>query len=239
MPSRSFIHRPSPTRIWGLRAAVAAIALTAMYLSFELGRIQAGHNIVDVAAERQAFNAEIAGLENSIRELKEEVAVLETHKEIDTEAYREVEASLADLQSKIQEQRDAIAFYRGIVSPDDGARGLRVQEMTLTSGRDERVFNVRLVLVQAMRHDRRVSGDVVLQIAGEDDQGVRTYTYTELKTDAADSAWPFSFRYYQDFERELVLPDGFTPLSVSIEVRSRTRSIDSIEETYAWAVARG
>ncbi|MEM1174086.1 MAG: DUF6776 family protein [Pseudomonadota bacterium] len=233
------MNRPSPARVWGFRAAVAAIALTAIYLSFELGRIQAGHNIVDVAAERQALNKEIDSLENSIRELKEEVALLETHKQIDAEAYREVEGSLADLQAKIQEQRDAIAFYRGIVSPDDGGRGLRVQEMTLTSGREERVFNLRLVLVQAMRHDRRVSGDVVLQIAGEDGNGEKTYSYIELKTENAEAEWPFSFRYYQNFERELVLPDGFTPLSVNIEVRSRTRSIDSIEETYAWAVARG
>ena len=233
------MNRPSPTRVWGLRALVAGIALTAMYLSFELGRIQAGHNVVDVAAERQARSAEIDGLENTIRELKEDIAILETHREIDAEAYRDVESSLSELQVKIQEQRDAIEFYRGIVSPDDGGRGLRVQEMTLTSGRDERVFNLRLVLVQAMRHDRRVSGDVVLRISGEDDDGVKTYTYTELKTEAADAAWPFSFRYFQDFERELVLPDGFTPLTVNIEVRSRTRSIDSIEETYAWAVARG
>ncbi len=233
------MNRPSPTRVWGLRALVAGIALTAMYLSFELGRIQAGHNVVDVAAERQARNTEIDGLENTIRELKEDIAILETHREIDAEAYRDVESSLSELQVKIQEQRDAIEFYRGIVSPDDGGRGLRVQEMTLTSGRDERVFNLRLVLVQAMRHDRRVSGDVVLRISGEDDNGVKTYTYTELKTEAADAAWPFSFRYFQDFERELVLPDGFTPLTVNIEVRSRTRSIDSIEETYAWAVARG
>ena len=210
-----------------------------MYLAFELGRIQAGHNVVEVAAERQARSAEIDGLENTIRELKEDIAILETHREIDAEAYRDVESSLSELQVKIQEQRDAIEFYRGIVSPDDGGRGLRVQEMTLTSGRDERVFNLRLVLVQAMRHDRRVSGDVVLRISGEDDDGVKTYTYTELKTEAADAAWPFSFRYFQDFERELVLPDGFTPLTVNIEVRSRTRSIDSIEETYAWAVARG
>ncbi len=233
------MNRPSPARVWGFRAVIAGIALTAIYLSFELGRIQAGHNIVDVAAERQAFNDEISGLENTIRELKEEVARLETLKEIDAQAYRDVESSLTDLQAKIQEQRDAIEFYRGIVSPEDGGRGLRVQEMTLTSGRDERVFNLRLVLVQAMRHDRRVSGDVVLRISGEDDDGVKTYSYTELKTETADSAWPFSFRYFQDFERELVLPDGFTPLSVNIEVRSRTRSIDSIEETYAWAVARG
>ncbi len=233
------MNRPSPTRVWGLRALVAGIALTAIYLSFELGRIQAGHNIVDVAAERQVLNSEIDGLENTIRELKEDIAILETHREIDAEAYRDVESSLSELQVKIQEQRDAIQFYRGIVSPEDGGRGLRVQEMTLTSGRDERVFNLRLVLVQAMRHDRRVTGDVVLRISGEDDDGVKTYTYTELKTEAAAADWPFSFRYFQDFERELVLPDGFTPLSVNIEVRSRTRSIDSIEETYAWAVARG
>ena len=58
----------------------------------------------------------------------------------DREAYREVEASLLELQEKIQEQKDAIAFYRGIVSPADGKPGLRVQDFRLTRGAEEREF---------------------------------------------------------------------------------------------------
>ena len=117
-----------------------------------------------------AWQLQVAGrLEQEIVGLKEEITLLETHRDIDREAYKEVEESLLTLQAKIQEQQDAIAFYRGIVSPADGNKGLRVQDLKLTRGKDEREFNLRLVLVQAMKHDRKVSGDVNLSVQGSQD----------------------------------------------------------------------
>ena len=115
--------------------------------------------------------------------LKQEVALLETHREIDREAYKEVEGSLTALQAKIQEQRDAIAFYRGIVSPADGKSGLRVQDLKLTRGNAEREFNLRLVLVQAMQHDRKVSGDVRMTVQGSQDGEEKSYEVAELLPD--------------------------------------------------------
>ena len=216
-----------------------ALALVATYLVFEYGRISAGYDVVDASNERVAFEAHIQSLDDEIAELKQEIAVLETHREIDREAYKEVEGSLLSLQAKIQEQRDAIAFYRGIVSPADGKSGLRVQDLRLTRGGEEREFNLRLVLVQAMKHDRKVSGDVAVTVEGSEGGEAKTYALTELLPADAESAWPFSFRYFQDFDRQLVLPDGFTPERIRVEVRSRTRSISSIEESYAWAMSQG
>ena len=135
--------------------------------------------------------------------------------------------------------RDAIAFYRGIVSPADGRPGLRVQDFRLTRGAEERQFNLRLVLVQAMKHDRKVSGDVNLSVEGVEDGAARTYAFAELLPAEARRDWPFSFRYFQNFDRQIVLPDGFTPERVHVEVRSRTRSIASIEESFAWATSQG
>jgi hypothetical protein len=192
------------------------------------------YNIVDTHKERQAYEGHIAGLDAEIVSLKEEVALLETHRDIDREAYKDVEASLIALQAKIQEQTDAIAFYRGIVSPEDGAAGLKVQDLKLTRGNAERAYNVRLVLVQSLKHDRKVSGDVSLSVEGAQGGAEATYVYSQLLPEESDSSWPFSFRYFQDFDREIVLPDGFTPERITIEVRSKTRSIDSIEETYSW-----
>ena len=209
------------------------------YLVFEYGRISAGYDVVDAANERDELEAHIRNLDDEIEALKQEVALLETHREIDREAYREVEGSLVSLQAKIQEQRDAIAFYRGIVSPADGNSGLRVQDLKLTRGAQEREFNLRLVLVQAMKHDRKVSGDVVVSIEGSQEGEGKIYALTDLLPSDADTAWPFSFRYFQDFDRQLVLPDGFTPERVHVEVRSKTRSISSIEESFAWAMSQG
>ena len=132
----------------------------------------------------------------------------------------------------------AIGFYRGIVSPSDGNSGLRVQDLKLTRGKAEREFNVRLVLVQAMKHDRKVSGDVSLSVEGVQDGVETSYDLTQLIADAADRAWPFSFRYFQNFDRQLVLPDGFMPERIKVKVRSRTRSISSIEESFAWVASR-
>jgi hypothetical protein len=220
-----------------VRTVVILLVAICGYLIFEFGRISAGYDIVEAGNEAQDYVDHIQALDNEIADLKQEIAILETNREVDRASYKEVEASLTQLQAKIQEQRDAIAFYRGIVSPSDGNSGLRVQDLKLTRGKAEREFNLRLVLVQAMKHDRKVSGNVSLSVVGSQDGAETTYGLAQLLPDEADRVWAFSFRYFQDFERRLVLPDGFTPERITVEVRSKTRSISSIEESFDWATS--
>lgn len=221
------------------RAVLAALIAVFAYLVFEFGRIQANYNIVDAAKERQIYEDRIEGLEEDVAGLRQEVALLETHRDIDREAYQDVEKSLMTLQEKIQEQTDAIAFYRGIVSPADGTAGLRVQDLKLSRGDTERAYHVRLVLVQSLKHDRKVSGDVRLTVDGEQGGTAATYEYSQLLPAESNGSWPFSFRYFQDFDREIILPDGFTPQKITIAVRSKTRSIASIEKSYSWTMSLG
>ncbi len=220
--------------IWLLRTGIIAALLAGGYLVFEFGRIQANYSIVDNIVERQAYQVQVARLEQNIAALDQEIALLETYRDIDRTAYKDVEVNLTDLQRKILEQSDAIAFYRGIVSPADGGRGLRVQDLKLTKAKDDRAYIVRLVLIQVMQHDRAVKGDVGFILEGEQDGVAVTYALQQLVPPDEDSSWPFSFRYFQDFDRKLVLPVGFTPEKITIEVRSRTRSIASIEQSFLW-----
>ena len=219
---------------WALRIGICLTLLVVAWLVFELGRIQAGYNLIDVATERESDEGRIKALGEEAQLLREQVQLLETHRTIDREAYKEIEESLAGLQQKIQEQRDAIAFYRGIISPDDGGRGLRVQELKLTRGKSDREYHVNLVLVQVMQHERSVKGDVEFSLEGAQDGEVVTYTLEQLVADDEDSAWPFSFRYFEHFDRQLVLPEGFAPEKVHIEVRSRTKSIASVKQSFLW-----
>ena len=224
---------------WALRAAVFVALLVGGYLVFELGRIQGGYSIVEATARTNALRTQVATLQDDIVSLKQEIALLETHREIDREAYAQVETNLSALQQKIQEQRDAIEFYRGIMSPEDGAQGLRVHGVKLSRGASEREFVVRLVLVQLMKHDRAVQGDVDLVLEGDLNGTAASYSLEELVPADEDSAWPFQFRYFQTFDRQLVLPDGFTPERLNVHLRSRTRSVDSIEQSFAWATVQG
>ncbi len=217
-----------------MRAAVVIAIVVGGYLIFEFGRNQANYNIVDVQAEKQDYRDQIDALNDEISELKQEIARLETTQVIEKEAYQVVETNLGDLQRKIQEQQEAIAFYRGIVSPKDGGRGLRVQDLRLTRGKEERHYNLRLVLVQVMQHDRSVKGEVDFSIDGEIDGVATTYKLPQLLPEDGSSSWPFAFRYFQDFDRELVIPDGFTPSTINVEVISRTKSIASVKQSFDW-----
>ena len=224
--------------VWVLRGGVLVALLVGGYLVFELGRLQAGYSIVDTAATHRAYRAEVSDLEGQIVSLKEQIALLETHRDVDRHAYEAVEGGLAELELKIQEQRDAIEFYRGILSPSDGGRGLRVQDLRLTKGGDTREFHVRLVLVQVMQHDRAVKGNVDFRLEGAQNGEAVTYSLEELVPGDEDSSWPFSFRYFQAFDRELVLPDGFTPERIHVEVQSRTKSVSSVEQSFDWQTGK-
>ena len=142
-----------------MRIVLFGLAAGAAYLTFEFGRLRAGYDVLEAADELGELEDHIDTLEQEKLALSEQIALLETHRSIDRKSYAEVEKSLEKLQVKIQEQQDAIAFYRGIVSPADGEPGLRVQDFRLSRGEQEREYNVRLVLVQAMKHDRKVMGD--------------------------------------------------------------------------------
>jgi hypothetical protein len=221
-------------RNWaGTGAVVLAIAV-AGYLSFEFGRIQADFNVVDALDERKAYEGRIDTLNDEIVELKQEVELQKTNRVVDKAAYKEIETSLLSLESKIQEQSDAIAFYRGIISPADGGKGLRVQDLKLSRGAQERQFNLRLVLVQVKQHDRSVKGEVAISLDGDLDGVEKTYALEELLPPDADSSWPFAFRYFQNFDRQLILPVGFSPERINIEVRSKTKSIASVSQSFAW-----
>lgn len=224
---------------WVLRTAVVLALAVSGYLAFELGRIQGGYNIVEATGTARDYEKQIDGLRQEILALREEITLQETHREIEREAYDQVEASLVELQQKIQEQRDAIEFYRGIMAPEDGERGLRVQGVKLSRGPEEREYVVRLVLVQVLNYDQTVQGNVDLTLEGEQDGEQRTYSLEELVPADEDSSWPFRFRYFQTFDRNLVLPDGFMPERLNVQIRSRTKSVESVEQTFAWHTVQG
>ena len=227
-------HMPGTATNIGFRVAIFVALTVAGYLLFEFGRLQADYSIVDAISEKQVLHDVIAELEDEIVGLKQEIALLETHRQIDREAYLVVETSLADLERKIQEQSDAIAFYRGIVSPKDGGRGLRVQVLKLTQGKDDRHYSLRLVLVQVMQHERSAKGQVDFSVEGAQNGVATSYKLAQLLPENQFSGWPFAFRYFQDFDRELVLPEGFAPEKITVEVISNTKSIASVTQSFDW-----
>jgi hypothetical protein len=224
----------------GPRRAVGGIALVLgagiAWGAFELGQQRAGHNRFEANAREVELRAALQEAELDRTRLQEQVALLETDARIKAAAYSQVETQLAGLQAQIQKQSEDIAFYRGIVGDQTG--GLRVQDFGLFPGAAPGDFSVRVVLAQALRDGRRVSGTVELTIAGERDGEREVMDLGELVVDGPDRL-QFSFRYFQNLEASLRLPNGFAPQSVTVRVRPKGKGVEPVEASFDWELRQG
>jgi hypothetical protein len=219
--------------IW-LYAAFVVIGAGAFYLSFELGRYQAGYSKLDERRREAALEQTIAERDKALDELRRQQAILETSHEIDQETYSQVEANLGDLQAKIQAQEEELAFYRGIVSPGDGISGLRIQDLEVLPEDAERRHLLRLILVQAIVHNKRVAGTVRIKLSGSLDGEPAEFALGDLVAAGGDTEIDYGFRYFQSLEEDLVLPVGFEPATVEVEVRPREPRGDPVMQSFPW-----
>ena len=223
-------HRPWRTRVAaGLVLVLLAAGGWGLY---ETGRVQGGFHQLEARQRFNALEQQVASLEDENAGLRAQIALLETSRQVDKEAYDQVEASLADLQAQIQAQREELVFYRGIVSPEDGRSGLQVQDLEIIPGDAARAYRLSLVLIRAIKHDRRVNGVVNFAVEGDQDGTAKTLAMSDLG--ASGDPLEFNFRYFQDFEREIVLPEGFTARKIRVDVTPRTRGVSAVSRTFDW-----
>ncbi len=234
----------SRTVIPNLRHVAAYVAgLTLLgcagYLVFELGRYQGGYSAVDQRREREALQQIISRQAADNDELRRQIAGLQTSQEIDQETYAQVESDLSQLQLRIQAQEEDLAFYQGIISPENGLVGLRIQTLNLTEAEPERHYVLRLVLVQAISHGRRVAGVVRFKIEGVSDGAAQELSSEEVLVDNESADIPYAFRYFQSLQRELVLPVDFQPSQVNVEIWPRDSRGQPILHSYEWSAVAG
>ena len=159
--------------------------------------------------ERRELTAKVERLEKQNAELNARVAELEMARQLDREAYGQVEQTLGDLQSQLSRQGDDLAFYRSIVSPADGVQGLRIQRFEVQPGGGPARVRAQgdADPGDAPRKRRpRASSQVVVH-GMQGDRPAR-YSIGEL-IGRPRAQLPFSFRYFQTIEQDVTLPEGF------------------------------
>lgn len=218
---------------------VVVLAGASLYLSFELGRFQSGYSMLDARRQAETYESKLSEQAAKLDELERQTAILETSRSIDQETYSSVETNLGELQARIQEQEEELAFYRGIVSPGDGVAGLRIQNVEVVPGEDETTHTLRVLLVQAIVHNDRVTGSVRATIRGELNGEPTELGLDELGIESHATDIPYGFRYFQTLEVGIGLPEGLVPTEVEIQVWPRSPRGETIVESFPWAEVSG
>lgn len=232
---RAAAWRRLEPRHWLVVAVGFTVVAIVAAFAYQRGQLSAGLNTAAVALERRNLEQQVARLEAANAKLNAKVAELGMARQLDRDAYGQIERTLGDLQSRLARQGDDLAFYRSIVSPEDGVQGLRIQRFDVAAGADPREYRLKLTLIQAMRHESLVSGLAQVVIHGNRDGKPARYSVGEL-LGRPRAQLPFSFRYFQTIEQEVSLPEGFDALEAEVQVRS-SKLRTPLRQSFPWKVS--
>jgi hypothetical protein len=95
------------------------------------------------------------------------------------------------------------------------------------------------VLVQAIIHNRPVRGTAKLQLVGTLDGLEVGLGLGQLATDDQGVDLAYEFRYFQGFERELLLPEDFEPARFDLEILPSEPRGEPVKRSFEWAAVLG
>lgn len=200
---------------------------------FDYGRARAGFDSAEAGRREAELQVALEGAREANETLRQQVVTLEQAREIDRQAYAEINQTLVFLQDEILELKEEVAFYRGIVSPDKaGMSGVRVQSLQLSANGQPRGYSFKLVLTQLDKEARAVKGSVRIWLQGLKGNTPADLSMARLAGRADD--FNFKFKYFDKQEGDLILPDAFVPTRVVVEVVTESPKSARSEAVYAW-----
>jgi len=234
MSSRLVITSHHPARQRRRWLAMILIMSILAWAVFQVGQRSALVDNVQLREERVSLQHRLEAVVKENQDLRERLAVLERSAQVDRQAYGEVERSLKEAQDEMLELKEEVAFYRGIVSPAETASGLSVTRFQVANMGEPGVFRFKLVLTQLRNNNRVVKGYATLAF-----EGIRNSKQTHLGlkdiSHGAQDHLKLRFKYFQNIEGDIVLPKGFLPSRVILEVVPGGNDWKRFKKSFDWS----
>lgn len=222
-----------PWKLW-----LTVIAIIGMFvLFFELGRGYQSYELDRLLLEREARISQINDLKSRNTKLVGENAHLLGISKIEHDAYQLANRTLIKHQEEILTIREELAFYQGIVSPSSSALGVNLQSFEVSQGNAQDSHSYKLVLTKNGKSNSKIKGSFSILFRGEAAGGKSEYKLDDVLVEQSSKSNNFDFRYFQIFEGDFVLPEGFEPFEAEIHINPSTKNVKSSTETISWTVA--
>jgi hypothetical protein len=223
-----------PRRRAVLIGLAVLLAGAILYTAFELGRYDAGFRVVDSVRGALSASSRIRNLERENAKQRGQLEAAEVARRVDQEGYKQVNKSLGDMQSQIARLTQDLSFYRGLVQPDSVIH-VKVQQMQIVPETQSGQFRLKFVLTQTGKPEKEVAGSAAITIDGLLRGRPSSVSFAQVTPNRRVSL-AYSFRYFQDYDEPIQLPQGFEPTRVEVEVHSsRDRdSSHSFRQAFVW-----
>lgn len=177
--------------------------------------------------------AQLGALQRQRRQLSEELAYVKQSVIVEQEACFELREDLKQQFAKVGELNEQLAFYRGIVAPEQNLAGVRIHKAEIMPlyGRD---YQFRVTLLQPVRQSRDAKGMLKLRVEGLKDETLLVLPLSEIALGKKPPAF-YEFRYYVEIFGQFRLPADYRPLRLVAEAIPEKRGLKPVNQTFVWA----
>lgn len=177
-------------------------------------------------------------LESRNKELTERLASIERRVQVDQITYDELTQSLDISSNHIAKLKEELNFYRSIFSPANNLAGMQVHDLRISRDSDVNGYNYTLSVIQALKHDDYVLGDIQMLVEGLSGGQKQLLDMGRIGT----APGQMNFKYFQTFTGLFALPDGFKPMRVKINLvrnfedskKKKNKKPIRLEQWYPW-----
>ena len=142
--------------------------------------------------------------------------------------------TIKDYKSELSQLEKDVSFYQNIMAPSDNARGLQVQNVDIQAGSVSKRFSYKIVLAQVADNKAYVNGVVAVNFIGMRGDKKEIIPLRNLSDQQVELGIKFKFKYFQDIEGDLVIPDGFIPESIQVVAQSKGKNASRLEQSFEW-----
>jgi hypothetical protein len=220
---------PAPTEVHDHRWAYALIAIFLLALLF------GAWGLWKTFAPGPDNAQTLLGTQQArLNELEQRAATLSRSDQITRDANRDLQGTLAERDEEISGLRADVAFYERFVGATGQRRGLSVHELHLQP-QAGLAWHFIATLTQNLNRGAVNSGRLTVSIEGTRNGKLQRLAWSDLRQEPNAAGSPYSFKYFQQVEGDLVLPAGFQPLRLS--VRLVPASGAAVEQSFTWTEA--
>jgi multidrug efflux pump subunit AcrA (membrane-fusion protein) len=223
----------SNTGFLGALAVTVVVGAILIFLTWQLASTPVPPSVGDLRDDLEFLSGELATMKERLERLRARQAVLEREADVLRQANRLLREEETARQAEFDALQSELDFYRRLAGTGGAQTGLEVYRAELLATGSDRVFQFVLTLTQNIRRASIISGRARIDVEGTLDDRPVTLYWAQL-SDGATAEPAFRFKYFQQLEGYLALPEGFMPnrLVVTLETKGQR---SPVQRSYGWA----
>lgn len=222
---RTIIRRENPAPLRRRRFAVAVALIAALAGAYYVGGQQALRNRLPY--------------DDSADELRTRAIALETQLAIDAQTLEQLRSELSASRGSIDELERELAFYRGVIAPEEQTSGVQVREPLLRPTNVPGVYTYQFVVQQGAQTSssgkRFYKAVLQVTVRGQRKGLPVSYSLAELVDSLVTGGIELNFRYFQRESGKLRLPNGFEPERITLQLNITQPRKKTVTYDYVWS----